>query len=142
MAEPDGYWYSTMVRYSEVDAQNVVFNMWYLGYFDEAMGGYLAACGYPYPELIRDRADTQVVHAEIDWTGSVGWGDTISVGVRTAGLGATSFTLDFDLRRAGQRVCTGRNVYVVIATDGSGKMPIPGRLRAALSRAATPTQRT
>lgn len=127
------YRYVTSVRYLEVDAQNVVFHMWYLGYFDEAMGGYLAARGFPYPELVRGGLDTQVVHCELDWTGSVGWGDQITVAVRTAALGTTSFTLAFELAREGTSVCVGRNVYVVVATDGSGKRPIPDALRAALS---------
>jgi len=58
----DTSWHPTVVRYLEVDAQNAVFNMWYLGSFDEAMGGYLTARGYPFPELIKDGADTQLVH--------------------------------------------------------------------------------
>lgn len=128
----DTYWHPTVVRYLEVDAQNVVFNMWYLGYFDEAMGGYLAACGYPYPELLRDGVDTQVVHAELDWKGSITWGDEVAVGVRTAATGTTSFTLEFDVRCNGEIACLGRTVYVVIATDGTGKIPIPDRLRDAL----------
>jgi acyl-CoA thioester hydrolase len=129
----DPYVYSTVVRYLEVDAQKVVFNMWYLGYFDEAMAGYLAARGYPYPDLIRDGADTQVVHSELDWTGSAVWGDQIDVAVRTAALGTTSFTLDFDLLHDRRSLCRGRNVYVVIATDGFGKIPIPPRLRTCLA---------
>jgi uncharacterized protein len=30
---------------------------------------------------------------------------------------------------------TGRTVYVVVATDGSGKRPVPPKLRAALESA-------
>jgi acyl-CoA thioester hydrolase len=127
------YWHPTVVRYLEVDAQNVVFNMWYLAYFDEAMAGYLADCGYPYQELIKDGADTQLVHTELDWKGPVTWGDEVAVGVRTAATGTTSFTLEFDVRCNGVSACVGRTVYVVIATEGSGKIAIPDRLRAALS---------
>jgi acyl-CoA thioester hydrolase len=35
-------------------------------------------------------------------------------------------------RRDGTEVVTGRTVYVVVATDGGGKRPIPDWLRAAL----------
>ena len=127
------YWHPTTVRYLEVDAQNVVFNMWYLAYFDEAMTGFFADRGYAYADLVRDGADTQLVHTELDWTGSITWGDDVRVGVRTAALGTTSFTLEFDVRRGGETTCLGRTVYVVVATDGSGKIPIPDRLRAVLS---------
>ena len=129
----ESYWYPVVVRYLEVDAQNVVFNMWYLAFFDEAFGGYLAARGYPYPKLIEDGVDTQVVHTELDWSASVGWGDEVAVGVSTASLGTTSFTLRFDVRCNGQIVCVGRTVYVTISTDGAGKITIPDRLRAALA---------
>ena len=129
------YWHPTTVRYFEVDAQNVVFNMWYLAYFDEAMTGFFAARGYPYALLVEDGVDTQLVHTELDWTSSVTWGDDVTVGVRTAALGTTSFTLEFTVRRGAEISCVGRTVYVVVATDGSGKLPIPDKLRAVLSAA-------
>jgi acyl-CoA thioester hydrolase len=36
MTEPDVFEFPIQVRYMEVDAQAVVFNAWYLTYFDEA----------------------------------------------------------------------------------------------------------
>jgi len=54
----------------------------------------------------------------------------VAVGVRRAATGTTSFTLEFDVRRHGETACLGPTVYVVIATDGTGKIPIPDRLRA------------
>ena len=36
------------VRYLEVDAQGVVFNAWYLAWFDEAMAAFFADRGLPY----------------------------------------------------------------------------------------------
>ena len=33
--------YRHTVRYLEVDAQNVVFNSWYLAWFDDAMSAFL-----------------------------------------------------------------------------------------------------
>ena len=107
--------------------------MWYLGYFDEAMSGYMAARGYPYATLIQDGSDMQLVHTELDWSGPINWGDSVDVGVHPAAMGTTSFTLEFDVRCNGATACRGRTVYVVIATDGSGKIPIPDRLRTALS---------
>ena len=37
--------YRHRVRYLEADQQGVVFNMWYLGYFDEAMAQFLEEGG-------------------------------------------------------------------------------------------------
>ena len=120
------------VRYMEVDAQGVVFNGWYLTYFDEAMAAFLAATGSGYPELVSAGLDTQLVHAEVDWRAGLRWPDEFVVAVSTASIGRTSFTLDFEARRAGEVTCAARIVYVVVATDGSGKRPVPPALAVAL----------
>ena len=114
------------VRYLEVDVQGVVFNSWYLAYFDDAMSAYLAHRGMPYQTMLDAGYDVQVVRSEIDWRSGVRWQDNVVIAVSTARLGRTSFALDFEVRRDGSEVtCTGRSVYVVIATDGSGKREIP-----------------
>jgi acyl-CoA thioester hydrolase len=121
------------VRYLEVDAQGVVFNSWYLAYFDDAMTAFLAARGLPYRTMMDAGYDVQLVHSEIDWRAGVRWQDAIEVAVSTARIGRTSFALDFEVRRDGSEVtCTARTVYVVIATDGSGKREIPALIADAL----------
>jgi acyl-CoA thioester hydrolase len=117
------------VRYLEVDRQGVVFNMWYLAYFDDAIAGYLAHRGLSYPELMARGYDVMLVHTELDWTGGVGFGDDVTVEVRPEALGRTSFTLEYTVLRSGERVCRARTVYVLVATDGSGKVEIPPALR-------------
>jgi acyl-CoA thioester hydrolase len=125
------------VRYLEVDAQGVVFNSWYLAWFDEAMSAFLAHRGMPYRTMLDAGYDVQLVRSEIDWTAGVGFGDQVEVAVSTARLGRTSFALDFQVRRDGSVVtCAGRTVYVVIATDGSGKREIPPLIAAALGEPA------
>jgi acyl-CoA thioester hydrolase len=124
--------HSVEVRYLEVDQQGVVFNMWYLAYLDDAMTAYLLAGGLPYVEMIEAGYDVQLVHTELDWVGSLGWGDRADIEVTTSRLGTTSFTLDFAVRTAGRDVATARTAYVVVGTDGSGKRPVPERLRTAL----------
>ena len=120
------------VRYLEVDQQGVVFNMWYLAYFDDAMTAFLAAGGLDYDDLTAAGYDVQLVSTALDWRGAVGWRDDVTVAVSLARVGTTSFTLDFEVRKAGEAVVDGRTVYVVIAVDGGGKQPIPPVLRTAL----------
>ncbi|WP_433291977.1 acyl-CoA thioesterase [Pseudonocardia sp. CA-142604] len=125
------------VRYLEVDAQGVVFNSWYLAYFDDAMTAFLKARGLPYSTMVEAGYDVQLVRSEIDWRSGVRWQDEIEVVVATARIGRTSFALDFEVRRDGSEVtCTGRTVYVVIATDGSGKREIPALIADALGEPA------
>jgi len=124
------------VRYLEVDAQGVVFNMWYLGWFDDAMTAFLADAGLPYAELMAEGYDVMLVRSEIDWTSGVGFGDDVAIEVAVDRIGTTSFTLVFTVLRAGEPTAQGRTTYVVIALDetvkAAGKQPIPDKLRAAL----------
>jgi acyl-CoA thioester hydrolase len=71
-----------------------------------------------------------LVRTELDWTGGVGFGDDVAIEVRPEAIGRTSFTLGYTVLRAGQPICRARTVYVLVATDGSGKVEIPERLRA------------
>ena len=124
--------YRHRVRYFEADQQGVVFNMWYLGYFDEAMTQYLAEGGVPYEAMTDAGFDVQLVHSEIDWIGPLRWPNEVTIEVALEKKGNTSFTLTFDVGNGTEVVVKGRTVYVVIATDGSGKRPIPPVLDAAL----------
>jgi acyl-CoA thioester hydrolase len=129
----DVFEHSLRVRYMEVDAQGVVFNAWYLTYFDEAMSAFLGFRGLPYPALLDAGFDVQLVRCEMDWNAGLHWQDEVLVAVSTARLGRTSFALDFETRRdGGQVTCSARTVYVVVATDGSGKREPPPRLVEAL----------
>lgn len=134
--EPATFVHPVSVRYLEVDQQGVVFNSWYLAYFDDAMTGFLAHRGLPYRRMLDAGFDVQLVHSEIDWRGALRWQDEVGVAVSTAALGHTSFALDFEVRRPGEVVAAGRTVYVVVATDGSGKRPVPPLLREALGQPA------
>jgi len=124
------------VRYVEVDAQNVVFNSWYLAWFDDAMTAYLEHRGLTYRAMLDAGYDVQLVRSEIDWLAGVGFQDVVEVAVATARLGRTSFALDFEVRRGSAVTCRGRTFYVVVAADGSGKREIPPLIRAALGEPA------
>jgi acyl-CoA thioester hydrolase len=124
--------YEHQVRYLEADQQGVVFNMWYLGYFDEAMAAYLDEGGLAYPAMLAAGYDVQLVHSEIDWRSSLRWPDRARIEVGGDTVGTTSFALTFEVRSGGELVATARTVYVVVSTDGSGKRPVPALLRSAL----------
>ena len=125
-----------VVRYLEVDGQGVVFNAWYLGWFDDAMTAFLAHRGLSYQAMLDTGHDVQLVRSEIDWTSGARFQDALDIAVSTARLGRTSFALDFAVRRGEETLCTGRTVYVVVATDGSGKREIPPPIADALGEPA------
>ena len=130
-------------RYLEIDAQGVVFNAWYLAYFDDAMTAFLGARGLPYAQMMADGYDVMLKRTEIEWSAGLGYGDEAHVVVDVAAIGTTSFTLSFDVVRAtGDRdaggdgeevVCRGRTVYVMVTRPGNAKTPVPDRVRALLT---------
>jgi acyl-CoA thioester hydrolase len=126
--------YPVRVQFFEVDLQGVVFNMWYLAWFDTAMSAFLAKLGFPYDETKRDGWDVQLVHTEVDWRGGARFGDDVVVEVATDRIGTTSLTLGYRVLRGDELLVSAKTVYVVVGIDGSGKRPVPDDLRAALSR--------
>ncbi len=120
------------VRYFEVDQQRVVFNMWYLAYFDDTMTAFLLDRDLPYKKMVESGYDIQVVHTEIDWRGSLAADEQAEVRLALAKVGRTSFTLQFEVRCGDRLVAMASTVYVSVATDGSGKCEIPAELRAVL----------
>jgi acyl-CoA thioester hydrolase len=134
-------------RYLEVDQLGVVFNMWYLEYFDGALAAFFAHLGHPYPGLMAGGHDVMLVRSEQDWSAGLRYGDDATTGVSVEHLGRTSFTLRFDVSRVGdsggrESVCIGRTVYVVVARDGSGKREIPPSLRTAMAEHLVAAGRT
>ncbi len=106
--------------------------MWYLAYFDEAWTAFLAAGGYPYTEMLRAGYDVQLVHTELDWGGSLAFGDPAEIRVGVARIGTSSVTIQFEAWSGNRSVVSATTVYVVVDTDGSGPTPIPPRLRSAV----------
>jgi acyl-CoA thioester hydrolase len=121
------------VQFFEVDLQGVVFNMWYLAWFDTAMTAYLTELGFPYDDMSRAGWDVQLVHTELDWQGGATFGDEVGVEVTPDRIGTTSFTLAFRVLRGDELLASAKTVYVVVGTDGSGKRPVPDDLREALT---------
>jgi len=129
------------ISYFQYDQQGVVFNMWYFGWFDDAMTQFLTEAGYPYTEMNADGIDVQLVHTEANWRNAVRYGGQVTIDVSTERVGSTSFTLCFSVRVGAEVRSTGRTVYVVVGIDGSGKRPVPPRLRECLESTLTSTAR-
>ena len=76
------------------------------------------------------------MHTEADWRDAVRYGEQVVIDVATERIGSTSFTLWFGVRVGDQVRSTGRTVYVVVSTDGSGE---PGRCRPSSGPSSNPT---
>lgn len=113
MTEPFRYY--LRVRYGECDAQYVVFNARYGDYIDLASTEYLKAC-FAGRDLFDGSFEYQVVRQLTEWRGPARFDDVIEACVRPARLGTTSFSLAFELRKAGNSeiLVNCETVYVTV----------------------------
>lgn len=119
---------SHRVRYLETDGQGVAFNMWYLGWCDEACADFLEGIGLGYRVLLENGFDFQVVHAELDWASSLHAREVADLVVTCERIGTTSFTLRTDITSNARPVATVRVVYVGVDHSGA-PIPVPDDLR-------------
>ena len=140
MSADHGFRYPVDVRFFEVDSLGVVFNMWYLGWCDEAMSAYLEHLGHGYQALRESGHDAVLRRAELDWVDSLQAFESAEIRVRVEHLGTTSFRLGYDVVRTGAGEGAGRPcahvsiTYVCVAVADRAKVAIPLGLRAALEQ--------
>ena len=134
MTERADFWFfwPTRVRYSEIDAQGVVFNGNYLAYFDTAITEYLRALPYEY-SLGGDAAagtDFHIVKATVEYKAPIRFDDEIEVGIRTARLGHTSivFALAIFPKGGTAVLSTGEIVWVNTDMKAHKSAPLPAAL--------------
>lgn len=134
MSQP--FRYLLRVRYSECDAQKVVFNARYAEYVDLAVTEFIRAIGYG-EKLFSGEWDFQLVKQTIEWKAPARFDDLLEVSVFSVHLGTTSFTLRAQLRIAGRdRVISEAETVYVVVDDELKKKAISEDLRFLLERGA------
>ncbi|MBL8034737.1 MAG: acyl-CoA thioesterase [Leptospiraceae bacterium] len=120
--------HSLRVRYSEVDAQGIVFNANYLMYFDVAVTEYFRALGQPYTQFVeRYGLDFHVSHAELDFKAPAKSDDEIIVHLRGEYSGATVHW-HFQMQRSETLLCSGKINYVCVDTATGKVKRIPAEI--------------
>jgi acyl-CoA thioester hydrolase len=147
MSTASAFRYPLDVRFFEVDSLGVVFNMWYLGWCDEAMSAFMESIGHGYATLREAGMDAVLRKAELEWLDSLQAFQHAEVAVRVDHVGTTSFRLGYDINRvdigranaavngAGQertRCAHAAITYVCVEIEGRSTAPIPPGLRLAL----------
>ncbi len=119
--------YTRKVRFSDSDAQGIVFNGNYLAYFDDAITDYFDAIGLSWDEFNARGYDIVLGHVEIDFKSPGRIGATLVTGARVAKIGTSSVT--FELRTwdeaTGETVVEGKEVHVVVDHESLRPCPVP-----------------
>lgn len=114
------------VRYSEIDAQGVVFNAHYLTYFDTTLSEYFRALGYDqFADARETGIDFHIVRSVIEYKAPIRLDWEIEVGARVARIGSSSLTFELAifLKGANDVLVTGEVVWV--NTDQKTHRPVP-----------------
>jgi YbgC/YbaW family acyl-CoA thioester hydrolase len=112
--------YPLDVRFFEVDSLGVVFNMWYLGWCDEAMSAFMESIGYGYKTLRAQGFDAVLRKAELEWLASLQAFQQAEVAVRVDQVGSTSFRLGYDINRVDlNRVDINRDDFERVEAAGT-----------------------
>ena len=133
----DRFRYYLRVRYSECDAQKVVYNARFGEYVDLATTEFLRALGF-HDLVIQGALDYQLVKQTLEWKSSARFDQVLELAVFTTRLGTTSFTLQTEFRIAGDErvIATAETIYVLIDVTTMRKYELPADLRAALDEGA------
>ena len=132
------FFWPTRVRYSEIDAQGVVFNAHYLAYFDTAITDYLRALPFRY-DLGGDKAagtDFHLVKSTVEYRAPIRFDQEIEVGVRTGKLGRTSiaFALAIFPKGGADLLSTGEIIWVNTDLKAHKSAPLPEAFVAAVRK--------
>lgn len=117
------FFHPLRVRWSECDAQGIVFNVNYFLYFDVAMTEYMRELGFSFsgPEAL----EFYTVSARADYRGSAVFDDEIEVGVRCARIGTKSMAAAFIIMRGGEILTEGALTYVHAERGAKDTTPLP-----------------
>ena len=125
------------VRYSEIDAQGIVFNAHYLTYYDITITEYLRALRYDYDGMVRKSGlDFHLVKALVEYQRPIVKDSEIEVGITVGRIGTTSLTwvLAIFLKGEDEVLATGELVWVCSKVGAHKSHALPVELVGLLGR--------
>jgi len=130
--------YLLRVRYSECDAQKVVFNSRYSDYVDIAVGEFTRVIWGDYNDMLANGIDNQVVSYSIDWQAPAHFDDVIAITVKPEKIGNSSYAFEvvFHHHQSHQKIASAKIVYVMVSATQHQKMAIPNNMRTQLEKGA------
>jgi acyl-CoA thioester hydrolase len=129
---PELYTHRVRVRYSECDAQGVVFNGQYLFLYDVALTEFFREAIGPYDEMVQSGADLVVAEASLRYLAGARFDDLVDIEMPIAKLGTTSMTVTPTFRVDGRPMVEGEVRHVFVDPGTGKKREIPDEVRRAL----------
>lgn len=130
MGEP--FRHTLRVRYSECDAQGVLFNANYLAYVDHTITELWRAAFGGYQAMLDRNLDIVVAQADLRFLGAARFDELIELEAALTHVGNTSLHSSHRFRREGEPLLEAKLRHVFIDPDSAVKTPIPDWVRAGL----------
>lgn len=121
------------VRYSECDAQGVVFNAHYLSYFDLAITELWREALGSYQAMTARGVDVVVAEANVRYFSPARFDDEIDLGVEVVRLGTTALTSRMTVEREPELLAEGLVRHVFVDMASGSKTEIPSDIRTGLA---------
>ena len=124
--------YNFRIRYSEVDAQKIVYNSHYLTFLDVSIFEFFDAIGFNQEEYIKEtNNEFHTVRAVVEYKTPATLGDTIEVLTRIKKIGNSSITFQQEiyLHESDKLLATGEIVWVNTNQEEMVPTTVPDYLR-------------
>lgn len=130
------YTYDTSIKLHQTDAAGVLFFANYFTIAHDAYEAFLESISHPFSEIFAKKDYLLlIVHAEADYMQPLTVGEVVSVEIRVARMGRTSYSLAYSIKNGtGKAVGAVKTVHATV--DGKTHRPIrlPDSLRSALEQ--------
>ncbi len=119
--------YQRKVRYSDTDAQGIVFNANYFVYFDDALTDLFELADLTMDAMHEHGYDVVNAHVAANFRAPARLGDELNTGIRLERIGTTSITFTTATWKVGNdtTVCDGTVVQVVVDPNTLKPRPVP-----------------
>jgi acyl-CoA thioester hydrolase len=124
--------YNFRIRYSEVDAQKIVYNSHYLTFLDVSIFEFFDAIGFNQEEYIKEtNNEFHTVRAVVEYKAPATLGDTIEVLTRIKKIVNSSITFQQEiyLHESDKLLATGEIVWVNTNQEEMVPTTVPDYLR-------------
>ena len=124
--------YNFRIRYSEVDAQKIVYNSHYLTFLDVSIFEFFDAIGFNQEKYIKEtNNEFHTVRAVVEYKAPATLGDTIEVLTRIKKIGNSSITFQQEiyLHESDKLLATGEIVWVNTNQEEMVPTTVPDFLR-------------
>ena len=125
--------YHTTVQLHQTDAAGLIFFSRIFELAHDAYQSWMNAIGFGLDKMLADDVYLlPLVHAEADYKNAFHIGDPITIHLKVARIGETSFSLDYDLARQEVLHVRVKTVHVFMAKTSGKAKPLPEQLVCAM----------